>query len=110
MTSDYVLAVRSRGQRMKFWTLAGEQLDCQVYNGEPLWDGAVFELWSTATTPQALTIANRSYPVINFDRCMTQEQPIMTLNTALFSALCNNPVFAVGTAAKFQFCLEYRTI
>lgn len=48
--SSYILVVRTKGVRYKFWEGVGEVMTYPLYNGETLYDDAVFELWSTPTT------------------------------------------------------------
>ena len=44
--TTYVLCVRSRGRRYKMWEDVGEVMVFSLYNGETLYDDAVFEAWS----------------------------------------------------------------
>ena len=56
----YVLCVRSKGARYKFWQDVGEVMPCELYDGQTLYSDAVFELWSTDNTVTD-TLANLSF-------------------------------------------------
>jgi hypothetical protein len=109
MSSYYVLAVRTRGQRLRFWANVGEKLECQIYNGEPIWHNAVFELWTTTSTPQSYQFPEIIVPINYFRRASWTFEADMsiTLNIGLFSLFCNDPIFDTGSPAICQFCLPY---
>lgn len=88
-TPDYVLAVRTKGHRYKFWEDVGEKLFAPMYNGEPIYNDAVFEVWSTQT-PGTLSFEQMKLPVLSFDKCACDTRMALEPQTKLWVAVCDN--------------------
>lgn len=91
LTTDYVLAVRTRDQRYKFWQEVGEEFQAPLYNGQPIFNEAVFEIWTTKTSP-SFTSPDFCVPVQVISPCPpTDPNPIITPRARLWAKFCTVP-------------------
>jgi hypothetical protein len=104
---DFVLAVRTKGVRYKFWENMGEKLFAPLYNGQTLYSDAVFEVWSTVN-PGQLSFDIFVLPVSNFDKCACDLTMQVKAHTMLWVALCDNapPLTTVYSENKLIFSKE----
>ena len=96
--STYVLAVRSKGKRFKFWTDVNEILDYPLYNGDTLFDDTVFELWSTVNAEFGDFAGFTFYATVLRTNSNTSTSPVSLPPTFPGRvALCETPTHILGS-------------
>ena len=88
-TTEFLLAVRTRNHRYKFWEGLGEKLFAPIYNGEPIYSDAVFEIWNSENqwSPE---FPSFTLPISGFDECACPPTFEVAPEKRLWVGLCED--------------------
>ncbi len=114
-SNEYILAVRDRGLRWKFWDSTAARLEAPLYRGEYLSPSAVIEVWTTQDTLPTQEVPAMEIPV-NTVQHEGQDNPSYNMtgnvNQALYLLFCMNanapyystasPTFRFGKESVYE--------
>lgn len=93
-TDEYILAVRDRGLRWKFWDSTQAKLEAPLYRGEYLSPSAVIEVWTTQATLAHQEVPGMEIPVNTVQQEGVDRPAYDMVGTArqnLYQLFCVNP-------------------